>query len=97
MIPFPDVSALSPDLAAAIVRMVRLVNEMRRRHPDLDRFAISTETEIVRLAAGFVGSWVERQGLDFSLMISPWDGRQVKRGEPPFTSGNPGDSDTRER
>lgn len=84
MIPYPDVSNLPDELARAVCRMVRLVNEMRRRHPDLDMLAISTETELDHRAAGLVAAWVESQGGELRLMISPWDGRRFIEGDGPF-------------
>jgi len=76
MIPYPDVTSLPDDLGLAVCRMVRLVNEMRRRHPDLDRVAISTETPLDRRAAELVARYIERTVPDFQMMLSPWDGRQ---------------------
>lgn len=86
MIPYPDVTSLPEELARAVGRMVRLVNEMRRRHPDLDTLALSTETALDREAATVLADWVECQGGNFRLMLSPWDGRQFLNGRSPFAS-----------
>jgi len=80
MIPYPDVTRLPEELGLAVCRMVRLVNEMRRRYPDLEQFALSTETELDRRAAAIVVRHVERLGLGFTLLLSPWDGRDYMEG-----------------
>lgn len=77
MLPYPDLSSLPDDVARAVVRLVRLVNQMRLRHPDLDRFALSVENETDLRAAVIVCRLVEQQCRDFELMLSPWDGRQL--------------------
>lgn len=77
MMPYPDIAALPDDLAAALVRLVRLVNQMRRRHPDLDRMALSVETELDLRAAVILIQHVEAAGKGFELMLSPWDGRRL--------------------
>lgn len=80
-IPYPDISRLPDDQAQAVSRLVRLVNELRRRRPDLDRVAVSTETALDRHAAHLLAQHIERLGLPFELMLSPWDGRQFMEGK----------------
>lgn len=77
MLPYPDISSLPDDVSRAVVRLVRLVNQMRLRHPELDRFALSVENETDLRAAVIVCRHVERHCRDFELMLSPWDGRQL--------------------
>lgn len=77
MLSYPDISSLPDDLAAALVRLVRLINQMRLRDPGLDRLALSVETELDLHAAVILIRHVERTCRDFQLMLSPWDGRQL--------------------
>lgn len=80
MISYPDISDLPDDLAAALVRLVRLINQLRTRDPGLDRLALSVETELDLHAAVILVRHIERSGGGFQLMISPWDGRQLLDG-----------------
>lgn len=80
-IPYPDTTQLPDELSLAVSRLVRLVNELRRRRPELDRLAVSTETALDRQAAHLLSQHIERLGLDFQLMLSPWDGRQFMEGK----------------
>ncbi len=80
-VPYPDLSSLPDDLAAALVRLIRLVNQMRVRCPDLDSVALSVETEIDRRAARLLVQHVERTCPGFTLMLSPWDGRSLLDGD----------------
>lgn len=80
-VPYPDITALPDDLAAALVRLVRLINQMRLRRPDLDRLALSVETEVDLRAARLLIRHVERTCPGFSLMLSPWDGRRLLDGD----------------
>jgi hypothetical protein len=77
MVTYPDISDLPEELAAAVVRLVRLVNQMRQRYPTLDRFALSVETEVDLRAAVIVSQHVERHCRDFELLLSPWDGNRL--------------------
>lgn len=80
-VPYPDISDLPDDLAAALVRLIRLVNQMRTRQPDLDRLALSVETQIDLRAARLLIEHVERTCPGFTLMLSPWDGRNLLDGD----------------
>lgn len=80
MLPYPDITELPDDLAAALVRLVRLINQLRLRNPDLDRLALSVETELDLRAAIILIRHVEQRGGRFDLMLSPWDGRQLLDG-----------------
>lgn len=80
MVTYPDISSLPDDLAASLVRLVRLVNQLRIRDPDLDQVALSVETELDYRAATILIRHVERSGDGFRLMLSPWDGRQLLDG-----------------
>jgi hypothetical protein len=77
MLPYPDLHSLPDDLAAALVRLVRLVNQLRVRRPDLDRMALSLETEVDLRAARLLIDHLDDVDDDFRLMLSPWDGRQL--------------------
>lgn len=83
MVPYPDISDLPDDLAAALVRLVRLINQLQARNPDLDRLALSVETELDLRAALILVRHVESTKGCFQLMISPWDGRQLLDGPMP--------------
>lgn len=83
MLSYPDISALPDDLAASLVRLVRLINQLRARDPGLDRLALSVETELDLQAAVILIRHAERIGDDFQLMLSPWDGRQLLDGPDP--------------
>lgn len=72
-IPYPDLSGFSDEMAQAIARMIRLVGQMHDRFPDLDRFAVATDTEIDLAAAQTVARHVENLGLGFELMPLPFD------------------------
>jgi len=76
-IPYPDISTMPDDLAAALVRLVRLINQMRARDPDLDRLALSLESEVDLRAAVILIRHIERNCRDFQVMLSPWDGRRL--------------------
>ena len=76
-VPYPDISNLPDDLAAALVRLVRLVNQMRAHQPDMDCIALSVETEIDLRAAQLLIRHIERTCTDFTLLLSPWDGRSL--------------------
>ncbi|MFV3128600.1 hypothetical protein [Niveispirillum sp. KHB5.9] len=80
MVSYPDISRLPDDLAASLVRLVRLVNQLRTRNPDLDQLALSVETELDFHAATILVHHVEGSDDDFQLMLSPWDGRQLLEG-----------------
>ncbi|MFV3073087.1 hypothetical protein [Niveispirillum fermenti] len=82
MVPYPDITALPDDLAAALVRLVRLVNQMRMRCPDLDHVALSVETDIDWQAATILTRHIELTCRDFRLMLSPWDGRNLIAPDP---------------
>ncbi len=77
MVTYPDVADLPDEVAAAVVRLVRLVNQMRQRYPNLDRFALSVENEIDLRAAVIVSQHVEKNCRDFELLLSPWDGSRL--------------------
>lgn len=74
---YPDVSLLPAELSQAVCRMVRLVNQMHERYPDLDRFALAAETDIDRRAAEIVSLHVARLGLGFDMFVSPYDPRHL--------------------
>ncbi len=80
MLPYPHLSDLPDDLAAALARLVRLINQLRRRNPDLDRLALSVETELDLRAAIILIRHIEQRGGNFHLMLSPWDGRLLLDG-----------------
>lgn len=82
-IPYPDVSGFAEDLAAAVCRMVRLVNHMHERHPELDRFALSAETEIDRIAAEVVVKHVATLDVGFEMFLSPYDPGALPHNGPP--------------
>ncbi|MFY8092901.1 MAG: hypothetical protein ACOVN0_05390 [Niveispirillum sp.] len=86
MLTYPDISGLPDDLAAALVRLVRLINQLRVRNPGLDRLALSVETELDLRAAVILIRHVERSGGGFDLMLSPWDGRQLLDGGDPLNA-----------
>ncbi|ACI98345.1 hypothetical protein [Rhodospirillum centenum] len=71
MIPYPDLTDLPASLARAVVRMVRLVNEMHRRHPDLDCFAIDADDPLDRQALAIVAQHVDGLNLSFRLLPAP--------------------------
>jgi hypothetical protein len=85
MLPYPDLHCLSDDLAAALVRLVRLINQLRVRRPDLDRMALSLETELDLRAAQLLIDHLDDVGDDFHLMLSPWGGRQLLDGPAPMS------------
>lgn len=80
MLPYPDITNLPDELAASVVRLVRLINQLRTRHPELDRLALSVETELDLRAAVILIRHIEMSRIDFQLMLSPWDGRQLLDG-----------------
>lgn len=93
-LPYPDLTGLPPDLARAVSRLVRLINELRRRRPDLDRIAMSVETDLDRRALLIIDAHVERLGLSFTVLPSPWDGRALLEGRGRDGEPLPPDDDT---
>ncbi|SNS96157.1 MULTISPECIES: hypothetical protein [unclassified Azospirillum] len=77
MVTYPDLTDLPEEVAAAVVRLVRLVNQMRHRYPDLDRFALSVENDVDLRAAVIVSRHIEKHCRDFELLLSPWDGSRL--------------------
>lgn len=77
MLSCPDISGLPDDVAMALVRLTRLVNQMRHANPGLDRFALSVETEADLRAAVILCRHIEKRRHGFDLMLSPWDGRRL--------------------
>lgn len=71
MIPYPDVGNLPEPLARSVSRMVRLVNEMHRRHPELDCFAIQVEDDLDRQALFIVARHIDRLELSFRILPAP--------------------------
>lgn len=84
---YPDVSLLPEDLGQAVCRMVRLVNQMHERYPELDRFALAAETALDRRAAEIVAHHVNRLGLGFEMFVSPYDPAQLPHAGPAVTAG----------
>ncbi|MFC7331844.1 hypothetical protein [Rhodocista pekingensis] len=71
MIPYPDLTDLPAPLAKAVVRMVRLVNEMHRRYPELDCFAVDADDMLDRQALAIVAQHVDRLNLSLRLLPAP--------------------------
>ncbi len=95
MVSYPDVSLLPEDLGQAVCRMVRLVNQMHDRFPELDRFALAAETDIDRRAAEIVSHHVARLGLGFEMFVSPYDPQHLPHvgaavADAPRRDGTPG-------
>lgn len=90
MIPYPDVTTLDPGLAETVCRMVRLVDAMRQRHPELDRFAVHADDPLDREALAIVADHVARLELGFELLLSPFGPETLPHG--PTARPKPGET-----
>lgn len=72
-LPLPDLGQLDPELAAAVERVGRLIQLVRTRYPDLDRFAVAPDSDIDRKAAFLLAAHLAAHNLDFGFIVCDFD------------------------